>query len=196
MERTMQLLKNKAYAALILPRSFLTANQYKFARDYVLENFKIKAIFESADITFSGTTTSPIILFLEKQKMDLNKINYNLLIINSPKIIFESNEKEKEFLGYEFSKNRNKLGISIKNNNLVKNYSPIVKEFINTNSITKLPKYAFITNISEILIKDKSQNNNLIYTRYKAPKSGFVPLGSLIDEINPKYDNSKISDID
>ncbi|WP_322960304.1 HsdM family class I SAM-dependent methyltransferase [Mycoplasmopsis cynos] len=195
-ERTMQLLKNKAYAALILPRSFLTANQYKFARDYVLENFKIKAIFESADITFSGTTTSPIILFLEKQKMDLNEINYNLLIINSPKIIFESNEKEKEFLGYEFSKNRNKLGISIKNNNLVKNYSPIVKEFINTNSITKLPKYAFITNISEILIKDKSQNNNLIYTRYKAPKSGFVPLGSLIDEINPKYDNSKISDID
>ncbi|UWV93543.1 hypothetical protein NW062_06505 [Mycoplasmopsis cynos] len=89
--------------------------------------------------------------------MDLNKINYNLLIINSPKIIFESNEKEKEFLGYEFSKNRNKLGVSIKNNNLVKNYSPIVKEFINTNSIAKLPKYAFITNISEILIKDKSK---------------------------------------
>ncbi|VEU78141.1 N-6 DNA methylase [Mycoplasmopsis columbinasalis] len=186
-ERTKQLLKNDGIGAIVLPRSFLTSQQYIYARKFVLENFKILAIFESADNTFSGTTTSPIILFLKKQKLDKNQLNYELLIINSPKMLFESTTKEKQFLGYEFSSNRNKLGITILNNNLVKNYAPLVKKFILTGVVKDLPKYAFVTKLNQILVDDKDHKSQLIYTRYKQHQGDFVALDSLIDEINPIY---------
>ncbi|MGZ9763177.1 HsdM family class I SAM-dependent methyltransferase [Mycoplasma sp. 5912] len=197
-ERTYQLLKDDAYAAIILPRSFLTAAQYATAREFVLTHFKIRAIFESADITFSGTTTSPIILFMQKQEKV--ELNYNILVINSPKTLFGSNNAEKEFLGYEFSTNRNKLGITLLNDNLKQNYAPIVKEFLTRNTTSKLNKFTFIKNINQMLLLDKDQKR-IIYPRFNKPKTGYISINDIADVINPVYDKNvnykylEISDI-
>lgn len=183
-ERMEHLLKSETgIGAIVLPRSILTSSKYEKLREFILKNFKIIALFESGDITFSGTTTSPIILFLQKMK---TKSDYDFLVINSPKIIFQSNEKEKEFLGYQFSSNRNKLGIEIKHYNLAEKYSPLVREFFLNSKPKKLENYAFTVNISKILIKNWEKNITTIVPRYKKPGDDFIQLGKLIDEINPK----------
>lgn len=187
-ERTKQLLKEGGMAALVLPRSILTATQYSKTRDFILREFKILSIFESADITFSGTTTSPIILFLKKQKT--KKLDYDLLIINSPKMLFKSTKEEKEFLGYEFSSNKNKLGIKIKNNNLSKNYAPVLKKFI-LNSENISTENMFSKNIQDILVKDKNNKHNLIYTKNKIKDKNCVRLKDIIDDFNPKLEHGE-----
>jgi type I restriction enzyme M protein len=138
-------------------------------RAFILSHFKICSLVELGDQTFSGTTTSPIILFLQKkEKIDLN---YKTLLINSPKMLFESSKKEKEFLGYEFSKNKYKLGINILNDDLAKNYSPLVKQFILGNNVLKnSDKYVKIKNIQDILLRDNSSDDVLIYSRMNLHK--------------------------
>ncbi len=161
-ERTHQLLNKGGYASIVLPRSLLTASQYSNCRDFILKNFKILCIFESADITFSGTTTSPIILFLQKEKM--NTINYDILIINSPKMLFQKIEKEREWLGYKFSTNKNKLGIEILNDNLSKKYSPIVKNFI-LNGEHKPNANSFVKTLKDITLLGKTGKKDRKSTR-------------------------------
>lgn len=136
-ERTEQLLSNDGYAAIVLPQSILSNAKYENMRKFIFDNFEIKALVMTSDITFSGTTTSPVILFLKKNKIESK--HYKTLIIGSPKYMKPTGsklkEKEIEFLGYEFSTNRAKTGITLKENSILSQIAPIINDFISTGNI-------------------------------------------------------------
>ncbi|RHZ36790.1 HsdM family class I SAM-dependent methyltransferase [endosymbiont GvMRE of Glomus versiforme] len=184
-ERTYQLLKKDRFAAIILPQSFLSQEKYAKTRKWLLERFNILSMFCSADNTFGYTTTSPCILFLRK-KSQISKhldedLNYKVFLINSPKMFLVSKNtkevlsKEREFLGYEFSQSRNKSGIKILNDNLVKKYSNQVNEFFLNQEADYNDDNSRTTSISNVILKDEKKNL-VIYPRYKKPeqdKKGF-----------------------
>ena len=68
-ERTDQLLKEGGFAGIVLANTILT-NRGIFAksRELLLKNFKIKAIVNLGSGAFMATSTSTIVLFLEKRK--------------------------------------------------------------------------------------------------------------------------------
>src|SRR6185312_13626408 len=106
--------------------------------------------------------------------------NYNIFLINSPKMFLASRDtketlkKEREFLGYEFSQSRNKSGIKILNNNLVKKYSNHVNNFFLNKKAHYSDSNSRTVLISEIILEDEKKNY-VIYPRYKRPenKKGF-----------------------
>lgn len=192
-ERSYQLLKDGGVAALVLPQSVISGNNYTKVREYIFKRFKLMAIFASADVSFSGTTTSPVILFLKKK----TKAKYNpkdkVLIIASPKYIkpvrMNATDKsplevEKKWLGYKFSSSKTSAGTSIINNNLAEVYSPLVKlalkgEF---NKIEET-KNSFVREFKDIVIDlDKKS----IYPMFKKQQEGFLPLSHFVDIINEK----------
>ena len=59
-------------------------------RKFILSNFVIKGLLMTSDITFSGTTTSPVMLFMKKEKR-LDK-HYRVFVIGSPKYMTPSVE--------------------------------------------------------------------------------------------------------
>lgn len=67
-ERIKQLLKPNGIAAIILPSSILSKEGDSFigARNFLLENFKVRAIVSMGGKTFGATGTNTSILFLEK----------------------------------------------------------------------------------------------------------------------------------
>lgn len=67
-ERIGQLLKPKGIAAVILPSSILSNDSasYTGAREYILQNFYIRAIVALGSKTFGATGTNTVIMFLEK----------------------------------------------------------------------------------------------------------------------------------
>lgn len=189
-ERMYQLLKENGLAVIILPQSIFTTKDYVDMRNFMLNKFEILSICNFGDITFSGTTTSPTILFLRKRKKD-EELNFNnkVLIINSPKMIKRSLKEEKEFLGYEFSSNRNKLGINYLNGNLKNNYSSIIKNWIidKNKQAIKENELMQIRQLADIIIdidKDK-----MIYPNKKSrPNKNWKTLSELGFIINNKID--------
>ena len=156
-ERMEQLLKSGGIGAIILPQSILSQEKYEKMRKFLLNNFKILALLLTADITFSGTTTSPVILFLRKQKSENQ--NYNVFVIQSPKYSTPNapklREKETKFLGYEFSSNRVKSGIKVIENSVLSKLANTTKEFIiNGNAIipNECKAYSKIVKLSDILL--------------------------------------------
>ena len=67
-ERISQLVKSGGFAAVILPSSILNKEGRSFiaARESLLKNFKIRAIIQLEGKTFGATSTSTVILFLER----------------------------------------------------------------------------------------------------------------------------------
>ena len=67
-ERISQLVKPKGFAAVILPSSILNKDAKSFiaARESLLKNFYIRAAVQLGNKTFSATSVSTIILFLQK----------------------------------------------------------------------------------------------------------------------------------
>lgn len=98
-ERIAQLLKPNGIAAVILPSSILsnTSNSYIGARELILKNFKIKAIAQFADKTFSATGTNTIVLFLQKYN---EPPKYFKIIEDTVQAIF-NNQKVSEWLDNE-----------------------------------------------------------------------------------------------
>ena len=92
-ERAEQLLKPGGIAAIILPQSILSSNKYIDLRNFIFNNFKIHAMLLTADMTFGGTTTSPVILFMEKKKVELD---YNVLLLFSPKYLTPTASKNEK----------------------------------------------------------------------------------------------------
>jgi type I restriction enzyme M protein len=133
-ERTEQLLKRGGIAAVILPQSVLSNEKYERMRRFVFANFRILCMLLTADTTFAATTTSPVILFMRKEKMADHE--YDILIHQSPKYAAPNGaklrEKEAKFLGYEFSSNRVKSGIKTIENSILQQLSQITKTFIVT----------------------------------------------------------------
>jgi type I restriction enzyme M protein len=169
-ERAYQLLKNGGMAALILPQSILSSPKYEKLRKYILGKFVIKSMLLTADITFSGTTTSPVILFLQKQTPD--NLDYNILINMSPKYMIPTasrlKRKEELFLGYSFSSNRNKAGIYMQEHSILKDeITPITAEFINTGNAAGLGDYSKIVRLSDILLNRTNDYVGDIYPKYE-----------------------------
>lgn len=76
-ERINQLLKPKGICAVILPNTLLNKDQssFNFARECILENFYIKAIAQFGKGTFGATTSSTIVVFLEKFNEPPKRVN-------------------------------------------------------------------------------------------------------------------------
>lgn len=180
-ERTEQLLTEGGIAAIILPQSVLSGEKYNSLRTFIFQNFKILSLLLTADITFSGTTTSPVIMFLRKEKVDNQ--NYNILIHQSPKYTTPnaSNLKgvETNFLGYEFSSNKNKSGINILSHSVLETLIPITHEFICNGTITKHAldaRFSKIIKLSDVLINVRPAYCGDIYPKKKIVSG--TPLSS------------------
>lgn len=168
-ERAEQLLKEDGIAAIILPQSILSGEKYNALRVFIKEHFRILSMLLTADITFLGTTTSPVVLFLRKEKAPKD---YEILIHQSPKYsnpsIGKLKELETQFLGYEFSSNKNKSGITFISNSVLEQLMPVTKEFICTGAIqhtTLDPKYSKIVKLSEITVNTSSNYCGDIYPK-------------------------------
>ena len=156
-ERMEQLLKNGGIGAIILPQSVLSQEKYEKMRKFLFSNFKILTLLLTADITFSGTTTSPVILFLRKQRIEHQ--DYNVLVLQSPKYSTPNasklKEQETKFLGYEFSSNRSKSGIEAIENSVLSKLINTTKGFITTGN-TIIPNeykaYSKIVKLNDILL--------------------------------------------
>src|SRR6185503_12312261 len=192
-ERAWQLLKENGLVFIILPHSFLSVDKYSKSRRWMLQRFRILAVFCSGDSTFSSTSTSTSIFFMRKKsispKLDLN---YQLLLINSPKMFANSQKvkinEERGFLGYKFSNARGKIGTKPLNNYLTINYSPLIKkihldslqeeEFLEKNVQKSLKikkeishdKHSRFVFLKDIVVNGGEKNRYCIYTRYKKPK--------------------------
>lgn len=189
-ERAEQLLKKNGYAAIVLPQSILSNGKYENMRRFILDNFVIKGLLMTSDITFSGTTTSPVILFLRKEKR--NNKHYRICIFGSPKYMMPTSSKMKNkevnFLGYEFSSNRAKSGITISNKSVLKDITPIMANFIKGNEVQIDEKYkdnVFIKYLDEILLNSNSDYIGDIYPKYSKldgePLSKFCKINRYTD---------------
>lgn len=180
-ERAEQLLKKDGYVAIVLPQSILSNAKYENMRRFILDNFTIKGMLMTSDITFSGTTTSPVILFLKKEKC--SNYLYDTLIIGSPKYMMPTGSKMKsnevKFLGYEFSSNRSKTGVTIYEDSILKLIAPLMKEFIvkgTCNIPANLEPYVCIKKVGNILVNAKDDYCGDIYPKYE--KQNGVPLNT------------------
>lgn len=169
-ERAEQLLKDGGIAAIVLPQSVLSGEKYDGLRAFIKKHFRILSILLTADITFLGTTTSPVILFLRKEIV--NEQDYNVLIHQSPKYnnpkASKLKEQEISFLGYEFSSNKNKSGISPISDSILQKLIPITKEFLCFGRITNNtldPKYSKIVKLSDITINTTQDYCGDIYPK-------------------------------
>jgi len=169
-ERMEQLLKNGGIGAVILPQSVLSQDKYEKMRKFLFDNFKILSLLLTADITFSGTTTSPVILFLRKEQIESQ--NYDVLVHQSPKYSTPNaaklREKETKFLGYEFSSNRAKSGIKIIENSILSKLQNLTNEFIikgNTTIPNEYKTYSKIVKLTDILLNIKENYCGDIYPK-------------------------------
>lgn len=171
-ERAEQLVKKEGYVAIVLPQSVLSNSKYENMRRFIFDNFVIKGMLMTSDITFSGTTTSPVILFMKKEKR--NNKNYDVLVIGSPKYLTPTNSKMKnkevKFLGYEFSSNRAKSGVTIHENSLLKEIAPLLNEFIitgNCNIKENCKENVFVKKLDDILLNKKEDYVGDLYPKYE-----------------------------
>lgn len=170
-ERAYQLISKNGYISIVLPQSILSNEKYSDLRKFMFEKFRILGMLLTSDITFSGTTTSPVVLFL--QKMEMDTLNYNVMIMCSPKYLQPTGEKlkskEVEFLGYEFSSNRSKSGITINEKSTLKEIVKYMNMFIvNGNCIIdkKYNNNVFIKKLSDILLNRTEEYCGDIYPKY------------------------------
>ena len=169
-ERAEQLLKEGGIAAIILPQSVLSGDKYDSLRAFIKEHFRILSLLLTADITFSGTTTSPVIMFLRKEKT--TETDYEVLLHQSPKYTTPKasklKEKETHFLGYEFSSNKNKSGITEIHDSVLTKLAPLTKDFICNGEIDNNlidNKYSRIVKLSDITINSSNSYSGDIYPK-------------------------------
>ena len=170
-ERAWQLSKDKGFVAIVLPQSILSNSNYEDLRRYIFKNFRVYTMLLSADITFKGTSTSPVILFMQKQKV--SELNYKTMIIYSPKYknptMSKMKDKETKFLGYKFSNNRKNSGISKIQNSVLEEILEYNSKFLNNKSFNipnGLKEYIKITNIKSLIINSSEQYFGDIYPKY------------------------------
>ncbi len=169
-ERMEQLLKNGGVGAIVLPQSILSQDKYRKLRRFMLNNFQIKVMLLTADITFSGTTTSPVTLILEKKK--ITDLDYDIMVIASPKYSTPNGTKlktkEENFLGYKFSTNRSKSGMQLIKNSILEKITKYSHEFV-IDKLNEIPdeykNFAKIINIQNIILNKSIDNIGDIYPK-------------------------------
>ena len=205
-ERAEQLLKEGGIAAIILPQSILSGDKYNPLRAFIKNHFRIMSMLLTADITFLGTTTSPVILFLKKEKV--KGCDYEVLIHQSPKYTNPKASKlrdlETRFLGYEFSSNKNKSGITPKPNSILEKLIPATNEFICTGKIchhTLDSRYSKVVKLSDITINTSKVYSGDIYPKRMVcsgkPLNKFCQINQwkVSDFVNPPTDYLEIGDL-
>ena len=125
----------------------------------------------TSDITFSGTTTSPVVLFLRKEHVE--NLHYKTCVIGSPKYFLPTGKsmktKEVGFLGYEFSQNRAKSGTTIHQKSVLKDIAPIFAEFIKCENIRipdNLRESMNVKYLDEILLNKEDDYVGDLYPKY------------------------------
>ena len=174
-ERAWQMCTKNGFVSLILPQSILSNVNYEDLRKYIFSNFRVYTMLLTADITFKGTTTSPVILFMKKE--EIKNLDYESLIIYSPKYknptVSQLKDKEIKFLGYEFSDNRNKTGISILKDSILEKLIIYNNHHLNNDKITipsEYDQYMKIVKIKDIIINKNSEYFGDIYPKFKKSK--------------------------
>ena len=169
-ERMEQLLKKKGIGAIVLPQSVLSQSKYRNMRKFILKEFQIKVMLLTADITFSGTTTSPVTLILEKKQP--RDLTYDVMVISSPKYQNPTGTKlkgkEQLFLGYKFSTNRAKSGMEIIENSILQKITPLSHNFVVTNAADipeRYSEYARICKLSDLILNKSEDNIGDIYPK-------------------------------
>ena len=115
MERSFKLLKNKGYASMIVPNSWLMMYSGKGIREYILENIKLLEIVNLAGHSFENVNVETVIYFGYKEKGEfvtrvlLNK-GKEFIYSHSKNSISFINEEEKLFKVFsdEYSEEINK----------------------------------------------------------------------------------------
>lgn len=190
-ERAWQLVKKDGFVAIVLPQSILAGDKYEDLRKFIFTNFKINAMLLTADITFSGTTTSPVILIMKKTQT--SSLNYDICVVGSPKYLNPTGNKMKNaevnFLGYEFSSSRAKEGTKYKKTSYLKEFSPYLHKYL-VNGTLECPdefkNNSFIIKLSDILVNAKEDYVGDIYPKYR--KLDGISL-SEVCKINSRKEN-------
>ena len=115
MEKSFKLLKNKGYASMIVPNSWLMMYSGKGLREYILENIKLLEIVNLAGHSFENVNVETVIYFGYKEKGEfvtrvlLNK-GKEFIYSHSKNSISFINEEEKLFKVFsdEYSEEINK----------------------------------------------------------------------------------------
>mgnify|MGYP001009609347 CR=1 FL=1 len=115
MEKSFKLLKNKGYASMIVPNSWLMMYSGKGIREYILENIKLLEIVNLAGHSFENVNVETVIYFGYKEKGEfitrvlLNK-GKEFIYSHSKNSISFINEEEKLFKVFsdEYSEEINK----------------------------------------------------------------------------------------
>lgn len=187
-ERAYQLLKPNGVAAVILPQSVLNEEKYEYLRNYMFAHFKINAMLLTSDITFLGTTTSPVVLFMTKRKCD--DLNYKTMVIFSDKYYDISTKKknEEKFLGYKFSSDRSKSGTEQIDESKLKEIQPILKRFLHDGQFQNVPQglknNILFTTLDKIVVE--TNDGRQVFPKYIV--SDGKTLKELGVEINPDTD--------
>ncbi len=186
-------------AAILLPQSILTSDsKYEKLRKFILCHFRIKAMLLTADITFYGTTTSPVTLFMEKKSRPAFDIDYQTMFIFSDKYrdIRVKKDKEIRFLGYKFSTNKNSPSICCAADGglLNQQIQPVLAEFLQ-GRIPALPKdgSCVIKPIRSVIINSTKQ----IFPRFEERTSG-KPLREffdIVEKLAPSSDDAPYLEI-
>ena len=183
-ERAWQLLhaEGGAMAAILLPNSSLMNQKYSKMRKFILDNFEIKAVVSLGDITFFGTSTSPVVLFLHKPKGAVCQ-SHGTLFVSSEKAVNvkASTAAEKDFLGYQFSQNKNLPSIKkAPNNRMEKEFLRPLKAWLAHGKTPPSNSNMWWGDISEFCLNDDIQ----VFPNYRKQKG--TPLGDIMDSVSLK----------
>ena len=153
-ERANQLLRDDAFAAIILPSSVLSKDRvYEKTREIILQNFAIHAIVELDSNTFGATGTNTIILFLQKYKTYDNDKTKSIKFVDIIQRINDENLGDNEdfnnnylnsyceFMSYDIAEFKEflkgNLNLNLRENEIFKEY---FDEFSNSQNLKNLKK--------------------------------------------------------
>lgn len=194
-ERAYQLLKVGGVAAIVLPQSILNIDKYESLRNFIFKNFKINAMLLTSDITFLGTTTSPVILFLTK--MQCTSLDYGTMLIYSDKYydIKTKKTEEEKFLGYKFSTNRSNSGTQELKISKLKRIKPILYQFLKNENKSNIPNELInnivFTKLSNIIVKT-SEGIQLFPKYIKNEGKTLEELNVKINPVTEHYNDDNI----
>jgi type I restriction enzyme M protein len=170
-ERSMNLLNDDGILFVILPNGYLGNNSHKNLRKYIIDNFRLLAIIEMPDNTFtrSGTGVSTSILIIQKRIM---KKDYEIFIKIIDNIGYDLSKKNtplkfKKKLNGEYAYDTNNVPIILSDFPDTKNE---IISFFNSNNITNIKRdnkdtnYDFV-NCSDLI--DLNFSPRLYYRKYK-----------------------------
>lgn len=168
-ERTKQLLKDGAYAGIVLPSSILNnSGIYTDAREILLKYFKIIAITEFGSNTFMATGTNTVTLFLQRRNSaDWRKVEHCIAGFFSNHTDMACNEVENPFSKYVahiyktisfkdyVSLMGEKPNEAMKKHELFIDYQKAFDDLASTKNLKKRPAFKLKSDVDQAVELDK-----------------------------------------